>query len=211
MDMWKTFEKSTRRNVPAAAILYDKFHVISHLGDALAEVRRQEYAQLAGRDRSFIKGQKFTLLSNRTNLTLDGRKALRKLLAANKRLNTAHLLKESFGRLWSDQSECRARRFFENWRAALKWQRLKPYEKFAAMIERHWEGIASYCRPENKAPRGFVEGFNNTLRSIQKRVYGLRDEEYLRLKTLRVLLNFDNVSMRISSPIIPPCRFTKLG
>ena len=188
MDMWKAFEKSTRRNAPGASILYDKFHVISHLGEALDEVRKQEYARLAGRDRSFIKGQKFTLLSNRTNLTLDGRQALRKLLEANKRLNTAYLLKESFGRLWSYQSECWARRFFENWRASLKWQRLKPYEKFAAMIERHWEGIASYCRPENKVPLGFVEGFNNKIRSIQKRAYGLRDEEYLRLKILTCML-----------------------
>ena len=122
------------------------------------------------------------------DLTLDGRQALRKLLEANKRLNTAYLLKESFGRLWSYQSECWARRFFENWRASLKWQRLKPCEKFAAMIERHWEGIASYCRPENKVPLGFVEGFNNKIRSIQKRAYGLRDEEYLRLKILTCML-----------------------
>ena len=53
MDMWKAFEKSTRRNAPGASILYDKFHVISHLGEALDEVRKQEYARLAGRDRSF--------------------------------------------------------------------------------------------------------------------------------------------------------------
>jgi hypothetical protein len=38
----------------------------------------------------------------------------------------------------------------ENWRASLKWQRLKPYEKFAEMIDRHWDGIAAYCRLENK-------------------------------------------------------------
>jgi len=36
-----------------------------------------------------IKGQKDTLLSSKENLTLDGRKALRKLLKANKRLHTA--------------------------------------------------------------------------------------------------------------------------
>jgi Transposase len=69
---------------------------------------------------------------------LEGRKALRTLLQANKRLNTAYLLKESFGLLWSYEQEGWARRFFENWRAALKWQRLKPYEKFADMIDRHW-------------------------------------------------------------------------
>jgi transposase len=40
----------------------------------------------------------------------------------------------------------------------LRWQRLKPYEKFARMVEEHWDGIASYCREENKVPLGFVEG-----------------------------------------------------
>src|ERR1044071_2993219 len=56
-----------------------------HLGDALDEVRRSEYRRLAGKDRSYIKGQRYTLLSAKANLTLDGRKALRKLLNANKR------------------------------------------------------------------------------------------------------------------------------
>lgn len=188
MDMWKAFEKSTRKNVSEAAILYDKFHVMRHLGEALDKVRKQEYARLSGKDRSYIKGQKYTLLSNRENLTLDGRKALKKLLKANKRLNTAYLLKESFGQLWSYQTEGWARRFFDHWKESLKWQRLKPYEKFAAMIERHWDGIAAYSRPENKVSLGFVEGLNNKIRVIQRRAYGLRDEEYLRLKILTCML-----------------------
>ena len=110
------------------------------------------------------------------------------LLAANKRLNTAYVLKESFGQLWSYEREGWARRFFENWRAGLKWQRLKPYEKFADMIDRHWDGIAAYCRPENKVSLGFVEGLNNKIRVIQRRAYGLRDEPYLRLKILTCML-----------------------
>ena len=113
---------------------------------------------------------------------------LQTLLAANKRLNTAYVLKESFGQLWSYEREGWARRFFENWRSSLKWQRLKPYEKFAQMIDRHWDGIAAYCRPENKASLGFVEGLNNKIRVIQRRAYGLRDEDYLRLKILTCML-----------------------
>src|SRR5204863_193408 len=147
-----------------------------------------EYARLSGRDRRYIKGQKYVLLTNRENLTTDGRRSLQILLAANKRLNTAYLLKESFGQLWSYQHEGWARRFFENWKASLKWQRLKPYEKFAEMIERHWDGIAAYCKPENKVSLGFVEGLNNKIRVIQRRAYGLRDEEYLRLKILTSML-----------------------
>jgi transposase len=50
--------------------------------------------------------------------------------------------------------------------------------------DRHWDRIAAYCRPENKVSLGFVEGLNNKIRVIQRRAYGLRDQEYLRLKVL---------------------------
>jgi transposase len=188
MDMWKPFRLSTAHHAPQASILFDKFHVLRHLGDALDQVPKSEYARVSGRQRRFIKGQKYTLLAHRENLTLSGRRALKLLLAANKRLNTAYLLKESFGQLWDYHLEGWARRFFEHWRAALKSQRLGPYEKFAAMIDRHWQGIAAYCRPENKVALGFVEGLNNKIRLLQRHAYGLRDEEYLRLKILTCML-----------------------
>ena len=188
MDMWKPFGNVAREKAPQAAILFDKFHIMRHLGEALDKVRKTEYARLRGKDRRFIKGQKYTLLSHRDNLTLDGKRSLALLLAANKRLNTAYLLKEAFGQLWDYRREGWARRFFDNWRASLKWQRLEPYERFADMIDRHWDGIAAYCRPENKVSLGFVEGLNNKIRVFQRRAYGLKDEEYLRLKVLSCML-----------------------
>jgi transposase len=124
MDMWKPFRTATQAHAPQAAILFDKFHILSHLSDALDAVRKAEYARLSGADRRYVKGQKYTLLSHRENLTLEGRQALKKLLAANKRLNTAYVLKESFGQFWSNEREGWARRFFDQWRASLKWQRL---------------------------------------------------------------------------------------
>jgi len=148
-----------------------------------------EYARVNGKNRRFIKGQKYNLLSRYQNLTLEGKRSLKILLAANKRLNTAYILKEAFGQLWDYGREGWARRFFENWRASLKWQRLGPYERFADMIDRHWDGIAAYCKPENKVSLGFVEGLNNKIRVFQRRAYGLRDEEYLRLKVLTCMLS----------------------
>ena len=184
----RRFATPRTAHAPQAAILFDKFHVMKHLGEALDKIRKAEYARLEGKQRHFIKGQKYTLLSHPQNLTGTARKNLKLLLAANKRLNTAYLLKESFGQLWDYNREAWARKFFENWRASLKWQRLKPYEKFAEMIERHWDGIAAYCKPENKVSLGFVEGLNNKIRVMQRRAYGLRDEEYLRLKVLTSML-----------------------
>jgi transposase len=40
------------------------------------------------------------------------------------------------------------------------------------MIERHWDGIAAYCKPENKVSRA----------------YGYRDEGYLKPKIISAFL-----------------------
>jgi transposase len=192
MDMWTAFRNSTLKpdHAPQAAILYDKFHVLKHLSEAMDKVRKSEYARLSGEDRRFIKGQRYTLLSHWENLSLEGKKALQLLFKANRRLNKAYLLKESFDPLWGYWSPGWARRFFDQWKAALRWQRLGPFQKFAQLVESHWDGIALYCEPENKqVPLGFVEGFNNKIRVLQRRAYGLRDEEYLRLKVLTCMLS----------------------
>jgi transposase len=39
MDMWKPFRKATRSHAPNAQIVYDKFHIMRHLADALDQVR----------------------------------------------------------------------------------------------------------------------------------------------------------------------------
>ena len=55
MDMWKPFRNATYAHVPQAAILFDKFHVLRHLGQALDTVRKREYARLTGKQRQYIK------------------------------------------------------------------------------------------------------------------------------------------------------------
>ena len=184
MDMWKAFRNSTQKNAPQAAILFDKFHIVKHLSDALDDIRRSEYKRVTGDDRSFIKGQRYVLLSRRENLTDDKRKNLERLLQANARLNVAYLLREQFEQLWDYVEVADARAFFDAWRDQLRDQDLKPYEKFARMIEKHWDGIAAYCQPTHQIPLGFVEGLNNKIRVIQRRAYGLRDEDYLALKIM---------------------------
>ena len=43
MDMWKPFRNATQAHAPNAAILFDKFHVLRHLGEALDTVRKRIY------------------------------------------------------------------------------------------------------------------------------------------------------------------------
>jgi transposase len=54
MDMWKPFRNATGERAPKAAILFDKFHIMKHLGEALDSVRKSEYARVSGRQRRYI-------------------------------------------------------------------------------------------------------------------------------------------------------------
>lgn len=91
--------------------------------------------------------------------------------------------------MYSQRSGCRlrdyqyedwARKFYENWKASLKWQRRKPNKTFAGMIARHRDGMAVSCISENKVLPRFAAGLNKHLPVIQRRAYDLRDDEYQR-------------------------------
>src|SRR3990170_1863471 len=183
IDMWKPFRNSFLAKCPGAKIIYDKFHVIQHLLKALNEVRKQELRKAAGRFRGRLAGKKFILLSRGDHVRGNARKALNALLNANRKLFKAHLLKESFDHLWSYSSKTWATKFFRHWVEQLKWSRLKPYHKFAEMLESHLDGILNYC--DKKVSLGFIESANLKARNVIRMAYGYRDKEYMKLKIIQ--------------------------
>lgn len=183
MDMAKGFINSFRSHCPSIKVIYDKFHVMRHLLNALNEVRKVEFRRAGRKMRGLLCGKKFILLKRMSNLRGDARKALKGLLRVNCRIYKAHLLKESFGQLWSYTYKGAARRFWDDWKEQLKWQRLEPYKKFAKMIDNHIDGILGYC--DKKVSLGYIEGTNLKARNIIRKAYGYRDKQYMKLKIIQ--------------------------
>jgi len=183
MDLWKAFIRSCRHNCPQAAIIFDKFHIIRHLLEALNTVRKRELRRAGKKFRGLLAGKKFILLSRQAHLRGKAREALRLLLAANRRLFKAHLLKESFNHLWTYRSKTWARKFFRQWVESLKWSRLASYQRFAAMVDKHLDGILAYC--DKRVSLGFLEATNLKARNIIRRAYGYRDKAYMKLKIIQ--------------------------
>jgi transposase len=65
----------------------------------------------------------------------------------------------------------------------LKWSRLKPYFRFARMVEEHLDGILAYC--DKPISLGYLEATNLKVRNLIRRAYGYRDEEYMKLKIIQ--------------------------
>ena len=116
MDMWKAFANLCSSESRAGGAICSISSMSSDIAATLGTERKREYGRLEGKDRRFIKGQEYTLLSYGENRSTEGRRSWRLLLKANKRLKTAYMLKEMFGELRDYQTEGWARWFLDNWR-----------------------------------------------------------------------------------------------
>lgn len=180
MDMWKPYLQSVRQHLPRAAIVFDKFHVMKHVNAAVDETRRQEFFRQGAAMRASMRGKRWLLLTRWRNLDRTKRGLLNEALALNRRLFKAYFLKEQLERLWEYTYEGAARSFFANWVRSIRWQRLPAFKKLAATLQRHLEGILSYCH--HKVPFGVIEAINGNIRAVIRRGRGYRDHEYLILK-----------------------------
>ena len=180
VDMWEPFTQSVRTHLPHARIVYDKFHVLRHVSEALDETRRAEFFRQGGAARALWRGKRWLLLRAWGNLERDERHQLRELLALNRRLAKAHLLKEQLAHLWDYRYEGAAWRFLTAWIRALRWQRLPAFDKVAQLLSRHVDGLLAYCHV--KVPFGKVEAINGNIRAMLRRGRGYRDHAYLLLK-----------------------------
>lgn len=124
IDMWKAFEMSVRKNCKNAKIVYDKFHIMRHLNDAVDEVRREEFFRKGDKHRDMMKGNRWLLLRRWFNLSQSQKHLLKSIFQLNRKLSKAHYLKEIFGHLWFYKKKGWALQFLNRWRSELRWQRL---------------------------------------------------------------------------------------
>jgi transposase len=184
VDMWEPFRLSIQQWAPQCRIVYDKFHIMQHANDAVDEVRRAEFFRKGGEARGLVKGKRWLLLSRWLNLTPGKQKELNHLFALNRKLFKAYLIKESLDQLWNYTYEGAMLNYLQRWLNQLRWQRLKPFEKLAAMLLEHLDGILNYCR--TKVRMGVVEAVNGNIKSLLRRGRGYKNLRYLLLKAQRM-------------------------
>ena len=184
VDMWEPFRLSIEQWAPQCRIVYDKFHIMQHANHAIDEVRRAEFFRKGGQWRGLVKGKRWLLLTRWINLSSGKRQELNSLFALNRKLFKAYVLKESLDRLWTYRYEGAMLSYLERWIDQLRWQRLRPFEKLAAMLLKHLDGILNYCR--TKVPLGMVEAIKGNIKSLLRRGRGYKNLRYLLLKAQRM-------------------------
>ena len=172
MDMWAPYAKLVRDHAVNAQILFDRFHIVKHLSDAVDAARRQLWRQLTSKEKVEVKGTRWLLLKNPWNLTNDQQERLSTLVRWNSPLVRAWYLKESFQLFWEYKQPWRAKQHLLKWINSAMRSRLEPFKKFARMLRSHLDGVLAWTK--TRLSNGAVEGMNNKIKSISHRSFGFR-------------------------------------
>ncbi len=180
MDMWDPYIAATKNYVPDAEkkIVFDRFHVIRYVTDALDKVRRQEHKQLMKNGEEWLKGTKYLWLMNEERIP-DWRKGefdeIRKM---NLKTSRAWAIKESLRHFWNYSYPKNAEKFFKRWYFWASHSRLKPMIKAARTLKSHMPNILTYFK--HRITNAVVEGLNSKIQTVKQMACGFRNREHYR-------------------------------
>lgn len=148
MDMWEPYENSIRQHLPDAGkkIVYDKFHVAKHLGEAVDRVRRAENKTLRAEGDERLVGTKYRWLRNPENFERKQWREFADLRNSNLKTARAWALKETAMGLWEYRYEGTARKQFAWWYRWATHSRLKPMIEKAKMLKSRLPNILTYLK-----------------------------------------------------------------
>ena len=192
MDMWEPFIQSTLEAVPLASskIVFDRFHVMQHMTEAVDVVRRRENRLLTAEDDDRLKGTKYLWITSKENVHPKRRAEFRFLRGSVLKTARAWAIKESLRHLWSFRVEGWARRFFSQWSGWAMRSRLEPIKAVARMIDRRLDNIITHCR--HQLTNAVAEGLNSKIMAIKRRAGGYRN-----VVNFKDVIYFDCGSLRL--------------
>lgn len=178
MDMWQPYIRSTGDHAPQAKIIFDKFHIAKHLGDAVDQVRRGEHRELRRAGDTRLVGSKYVWLRNPQQMSRRQWTEFGELRTSQLRVARAWAIKESAMGLWGYVSRGWAVRMWKRWYSWAIRSRLEPIKRVARMIKRHWEGVMNAVTSDITNAR--AEGVNAKIQWIKRMGCGYRNRERFR-------------------------------
>lgn len=182
VDMWEPFKTSIERNLLNAKIVYDKFHIIKHLSEAVDKVRKHENKSLIHEGTDNLKQTKYIWLKNKDNWTTKQEELFKRLMNMNLKIGIAWSLKEIFKIFWNFRNVKIAKLFLKIWEKEVLKSELQPMIRFLEMINEHIDGILNYI--EFNITNAVAEGINSKIQYILYSARGFRNFENYRIAIL---------------------------
>jgi transposase len=173
MDMWEPYIASTKAHVPDGAkkIVFDRFHIMQHMNEAVDAVRKEENRLLLEDDIDMLKGTKYLWLFAEENTPEKMAERFGWIRESNLKTARAWAIKESLRGLWSYRRKGWAELYWKEWYFWATHSRLKPVKKVARMIRNHLENVLTYF--DHRITNAVSEGLNSKIQTIKKTPTGI--------------------------------------
>ncbi len=181
-DMYKGFVNAAREQLPRAHIIIDRFHVARAYRNCADQVRKQELKllkeQLSEKEYEQIKGAMWPFRKSLEELTDEEWDLLQRLFAYSPNMKEAYLLREELTQIFErHHTRTTAKLAIRAWCRKVRQSQLSQFESFLGTIETWLEQISNYFL--ERLTSSFVEGFNNRVKVLKRRCYGIFDVDHL--------------------------------
>jgi transposase len=177
MDMWEPFEHAIYAHVPDAAekIVFDRFHIMQHVGRAVDKVRKEEHRELHAQGDDRLAKSKYLWLYAEENIPEKSRPRFEELRRADLKTGRAWSMKETLRHLWNHAELPAGEDHWKRWYFWATHSRLAPMVDAARTVHRHITNVLTYFK--HRITNAVSEGLNSKIQTIKKRAYGFRNRE----------------------------------
>jgi transposase len=177
LDMWDPYVASLRNHLPGAEkkIVFDKFHIAQHLGEAVDRVRRREHKVLKAEGDERLTGTKYDWLRNPAAMEGKQKREFAELRQSELKTARAWALKETAMALYNYVYEKPARKHFHCWYNWAVRSRLQPIKEVAGMLKRRFENIVTYL--QHQITNAASESLNAKIQWVKYTARGFRNKQ----------------------------------
>lgn len=181
-DLWEAYTEAVREEIPMARLVADRFHVAKHYRDAADQVRKEELQrlkrELSKEEYRTLKGSFHAFRKNARDLNPEERKILRRFFAHSTLAKQAYDFREGLTAIFNmNLSKKQAQAKIRRWQQQVLDSGLRCYDAFLKLLQSWWEEITNFFIQRQNS--GFVEGFNNKVKVLKRRCYGIFNLQHL--------------------------------
>jgi transposase len=156
----------------ATKIVFDRYHVVHHMTDAVDKVRRSETKMLQEKGDDRLVGSRFAWLYGRENVPEKYGSSFETLRDSKLKTARAWAIKEQLRDLWDQPTVEDGEQWWRGWYRWASHSRLEPVKKVARMIKMHLPNVLTYFT--HRITSGINEAINGVVKTLIKRSYGFR-------------------------------------
>jgi transposase len=181
-DMYQGYVNAAHVALPHAQVVVDRFHVAQAYRNGADAVRKRELKRLKltlpKAKYALLKGVMWPFRKRPADLQPDEKTQLNRLFVASPELEQAYTLREQLTDIFDhDHTKDTATTAIKAWCQRVRTREIREFDGFLTTLDNWLDEITNYFLERQSS--GFVEGFNNRIKVLKRRCYGIFDVKRL--------------------------------